>query len=182
MSILGDIENEIVSRLTGVLTLPNQEYPKVDVQAWPASPKDFKMIHPFGCVLVVYKDSKFKAGSTGGHFVDTDAEFEVSVIARTLREPNAPELPEPIGVGMYDLLESCKTALLGWQPVDASAAMQIHGERFSDYTEGGWTYTQLWRVPMVTVADRRCPTGPWRPDACCTDANLTTQVIYEEQP
>lgn len=145
-----------------------------------SNPRDFKMLHPYGCVLVVYKGGKFKAGSTGGYMVDGDADFEVAVMTRTLREPNAPELPEPVGVGMYDLLESCKTALLGWQPADASAAMQVTGERFTEYHEGGWTYTQSWRVPMVTVANRRCPQGPWVHDVCCDDAPLTSLITVVE--
>ncbi len=193
MSVIGTLETAIVSRITAALTLPGQAHPKVEVRAWPERARDYKMTHPHGCAMVIYKGSKFSQDqSTAGHLVAFEAEFELGLISRTLREPNTPETgaatpgqaqPGPgqaaRGTGIYDLLETCRGALLGWQPDQAAGSVRLRAEDFDDYTEGTWGYSLRFVVPMLTVAERHCPPGPWAfdaPNSCCVDAPPLTQL------
>lgn len=183
MSVIGTLEAAIVARLAAVLTLPAQVHPKVDVRAWPERPRDFKMTHPAGCAMVIYKRSVFDdSGSTNGMLVEFDAEFEVGLISRTLREASSDAIAAT-GVGIYDLLESCRTALMGWQPEQAAGAVRLRSEEFDDYKEGTWGYSLRFCVPMRTVAERDCVTGPWAtdgPNSCCTTAPPVTSLTFHQ--
>ena len=211
MSAIGQLEAAIVARIGAVLTLPGQTHPKVEVRAWPERAREYKMSHPHGCAMVIYKGSKFAQDqSTAGHLVAFEAEFELGLISRTLREPNAPSGSDaasftagppqgetaPSGgsavhavtsvgatssTGIYDLLETCRIALLGWQPDQAAGAVRLRSEDFDDYVEGTWGYSLRFLVPMMTVAERHCPPGPWAvdgPNSCCTLAPPLSQLTH----
>lgn len=186
MSAIGLLEAAIVARIGAVLTLPGQTHPKVEVRAWPERARDYKMTHPHGCAMVIYKGSKFSQDqSTSGHLVAFEAEFELGLISRTLREPTLPNaaLGGDAGTGIYDLLESCRIALLGWQPVQAAGAVRLRSEDFDDYVEGTWGYSLRFLVPMVTMAERHCIPGPWAadgPNSCCTDAPPLSQFTVSQ--
>jgi hypothetical protein len=184
MSSIGLLEAAIVARIGAALTLPGQTHPKVEVRAWPERAREYKMSHPHGCAMVIYKGSKFAQNqSTAGQLVGFEAEFELGLISRTLREPNAPEADAALGTGIYDLLESCRIALLGWQPDQAAGAVRLRSEDFDDYVEGTWGYSLRFLVPMMTVAERHCPPGPWAvdgPNSCCTDAPHLSQLTFSQ--
>lgn len=166
-----DLEKSIVQRITAALTLSGQQYPKVDVLAWPNKPREYKMTHPHGCVMVIYKGSKFTSDkSIGGHFVERAAHFELGILSRTLREANVPDATSA-GRGIYELLDSCRTVLLGWQPGLASNVIELRAEEFDDYVEGTWGYSLKFAVPMVTLSARGCPSMP-----LADPAQLVTRV------
>lgn len=153
------LEKSIVQRITEALTLPGQQHPKVDVQAWPSKPREYKMTHPYGCALVLYRGSKYSDDkSTGGQYVEYDDSFEIGLLSRTLREPNVPDTANA-GRGIYELIESCRDALMGWQPDQARSIVRIKAIEFDDYSEGTWGYSLRFSVPMLTVAPRDCPSG-----------------------
>lgn len=187
MSAIGQLEAAIVARIGAALTLPGQAHPKVDVRAWPERAREYKMTHPHGCAMVIYKGSKFAQDqSTAGLLVTYEAEFELGLISRTLREANLPSVADVGGTastGIYDLLESCRIALLGWQPALAAGAVRLRSEDFDDYVEGTWGYSLRFLVPMMTVAERPCPPGPWAfdgPNSCCIDAPPLTQMTFSQ--
>lgn len=153
--MIKDLELAMVQRLTEVLTLAGQPHPKVDVLAWPNKPREYKMLHPHGCVMVIYKGSKYSDDkSTGGQYVSSDAMFELGILSRTLREPN---VPDAVGRGAYELLDTCRTSLMGWQPDQASSIVRLVRDEFDDYAEGTWGYSLKIAIPMLTVAPRACP-------------------------
>ena len=178
-SVIGTLEAAIVARLATALTVQGQAFPKVDVRAWPERARDFKMTHPSGCAMVIYKGSKFaQDGSTAGQLVSFDAEFEIGLISRTLREPNLPSAAPDAGVGIYELLQTCRGALFGWQPTDAAGPARLRSEDFDDYAEGTWGYSLRLSIPMVTVAERMCPPGPWVEQCCTADTNHLTTLQF----
>ena len=191
MSVIGQLEAAIVARICAVLTLPGQAHPKVEVRAWPNHAREYKMSHPHGCAMVIYKGSKFSDDrATAGQLVDYEAQFEVGLISRTLREPTlpsgaaAPEADAALGTGIYSLLESCRTVLLGWQPDQASGVVRLRSESFDDYVEGTWGYSLLFSVPMMTVAERPCPPGPWAtdgPNSFGTTAPPMSQLTFNQR-
>ena len=180
------MEAAIVARLIAALTLPDQAHPKVEVRAWPEKARDYKMTHPNGCAMVIYKGSNFHDNlSTSGQLINFEADFELGLISRTLREPNMPEPGAALGVGIYDLLETCRRALFGWRPEQAAGPVRITAESFDDYSEGTWGYSLNFNVPMMTVAERPCPPGPWADagsiNACCDTAPPITQLTFDPQ-
>ena len=180
MSRIGELEAAVVARIAAALTVPGQAHPKVEVRAWPENARHYKMTHPLGCAMVIYKGAKFNQDQAmAGQRVDMEAEFELGLISRTLREPNAPAPEGAVGAGIYDLLETCRDALLGWQPEHAAGQVRLHGEQFDDYTEGTWGYSVRLTVPLVLIAQRQCPPGPWADaglNACCDTAPPLTDV------
>lgn len=152
-----ELEDTIVQRISEVLTLPGQQHPKIEVRSWPGKPREYKMTHPHGCALVIYQGSKYADDkSTGGQYVEYDDLFEIGLISRTLREPNVPDVANS-GRGIYELMESCRDALMGWQPEQARSVVRIKSIAFDDYAEGTWSYCMRVAVPMLTVSGRSCP-------------------------
>lgn len=181
MSVIGNLEAAIVERIGLALTLPNQQHPKVEVRGWPEKPRDYKLTHPHGCAMVIYKGSKYGYGkSNSGQVVNETTEFEIGLISRTLREPNAPAQDAMQGLGIYDLLEDCRNTLSGWQPDIASSPIQLVASAYGGHVEGTWSYSLRIAIPITAIAGRPCPPGPWVQE-CCDTTTLTTEVAYIEQ-
>lgn len=160
------LESAIVQRLAAALTRPHQQHPCVDVLAWPQRPREFRMTHPHGAALVIYRGSSFAHGATAQQRLAWEDAFELGLIARTLRGPQQPmqatqptqggDAPAP-GVGMYDLLHTCRHALLGWVPEGACAPVRMVSVDFDDYHEGTWAYSLRFAVPMLAAIPRAGP-------------------------
>jgi hypothetical protein len=163
MSAVAATEAEIVQRIAQALTLPEQSLPKVEVRAWPDRPRDYRMTHPKGAALVIYRGSKFNHHATAGQLVSYEDEFELGLVSRSLRDAASKQdsTDAAEGVGIYDLLETCRNTLLGWTPQQASGQVRIVSVDFDDYVEGTWGYSLRFAIPMTTVANRPRPPGPW---------------------
>ena len=84
-------ENAVIARIAAALTLVGQSHPKVEVRAWPDRPRDYRMTHPKGAALVIYRGSKYAHHATAGQLVSYEDEFELGLISRTVREANTPD-------------------------------------------------------------------------------------------
>jgi hypothetical protein len=161
MSQIANMEVALMMRLGDVLTLDGQNLPKVEVRAWPDRPRDYRMTHPRGAALIVYRGSKYEHSATAGQLVKHDDEWEIGIISRTLREPNAGGAEADQGADVYSLIETCRDALLGWTPPGAVGPARLIEAAFDDYAEGTWGYHLSFAVPMMSVANRPRPPGPW---------------------
>ena len=170
------LEAEILTRITAALTNAGQQYPKVDVQSWPDNPANFSASHPLGTVLLIYKGTKY-AQNTSSNDV---AEYEISVLARTLREPNT-VAEGVLGVGMYDLLNVIIGAIHGWHPDYAAGQLLVATEGFQSYTEGVWTYSIRATAPLFPRVGIEPVIGPWT-DVHCQNAPPLTHVEFEFRP
>jgi hypothetical protein len=156
--LIASLELEIVERLKIALTAPGQPHPRVEVAAWPDRPRDYKMTHPVGAVMVIYKGCKFDSSAAiAGQAVQMEAEVELGSMTRSLREPQAPDRPDAPGTGAYDILNITRQSLLGWQPTCASDVVILRSESFDSYVEGTWGYSQRFVVPLFVIADRPEP-------------------------
>lgn len=154
MNAISRLEADILQRITAALTNPEQAYPKIDVQAWPDRPADYKMLHPQGAALLVYKGKKYSDNVKN----DDKAEFELAIMARTLHEPNT---EAPIGTGVYELLSTCIDALHGWRSEYATRPLTIVSDGFNLYGEGVWTYSIRFTVPVFPRINLPRTIGPW---------------------
>jgi hypothetical protein len=50
---------------------------------------------------------------------------------------------------------------MGWQPDQASSIVRLVRDEFDDYAEGTWGYSLKIAIPMLTIAPRECPSGPF---------------------
>jgi hypothetical protein len=156
VSTVAATESEIVARLAQALTLPDQSLPKVEVRAWPDRPREYRMTHPKGAVLVIFRGGVYTHQATAGQLVRYEDEFELGLISRTLRDAASAQDSSDAasGVGVYDLLETCRNTLLGWTPQSANGPARIVRVDFDDYAEGVWTYSLRFSIPMVVIAPR----------------------------
>ena len=178
MSTVGELENAIVARLSVALTLPGQAHPKVDVRAWPERPRDYRMAHPHGAALVIYRGSKFTHRATAGQLVPYEDEFELGLVSRTLRD--APGTVEAAWAWASDLLQTCRETLMGWVPQFASGQVRVISIEFDDYVEGTWGYSLRFAIPMTTVANRPRPPAPG-PSPTKTTPLLTERAVQLPQ-
>jgi hypothetical protein len=170
MDFVRPCEKEMLARLSAALTLPGQSLPQVEVREWPNKPSTYSLGHPVGAVLVLYKGAGYspRAGMGGLGVMDVEAEFEVALLLRTLREPNAPGRDEELGLGMYELLAKCRSALAGWRPAVATGVLQIKSDGFEGYEQGRWVYSLHCVLPLLVVPDE-LPAGV---ECCEADGTL----------
>ena len=164
MTPIAVIEQAIVSRLAEALTAPGARHPVVEVRAWPDAPLDFRAIHPVGTVLVLYRGAQFTHHATAGQRITWQEQFEVALLARTLRAHTSGSASEHIDTGVYGLVDSVRRTLTGWTPSQACGQVQLQAIEFAEYAEGVWQYALRCAIPMTTVADRPRPAGPWAVD------------------
>lgn len=117
-TLMGLVESAVIERLGRALTLPHQTHPKVEVVAWPTRPDQYKMTHPHGAVLVMYRSSRFaQNGDLSGQVTERLAQFELAIASKTLREPNVKDSPDTAkGLSAYAIMETNLWALAGWTP------------------------------------------------------------------
>ena len=177
MNAISHLEADILQRITVALTNPEQVHPKIDVQAWPDRPADFKMLHPQGAALLVYKGKKYSDNVKN----DDKAEFELAVMARTLHEPST---EVTLGTGMYELLSTCIDALHGWRSEHATRPLTIGSDTFNTYGEGVWSYSIRFIVPVFPRINLPPTIGPWAEaaDGAGVNAPHLNQTTYLFEP
>lgn len=153
------VESAIVQRLTTVLTKPDQAHPMVEVRSWPARPQEWRMTHPLGAVLVIYKGATWPKGKQRG-LVSWPAEFELGVFARNLATHQPAADSPDAGTGAYDLLAVCRAAVGGWQPADAADPITLVREQYEGHRDGVWGYALRIAVPLMSVMGECCAGGP----------------------
>lgn len=124
--MIAEIEAEIVDALKASL-------PLVQVEAFPDQPRDYNLMHSRGAVLVAYKGREREV-LTGCGMANNDYQFVVSFLFRNLRARDAHQ-------GIYDALELAEGAL--------TDIATLKNERFVNFENGVWEYSQLYRVEQI---------------------------------
>lgn len=161
MSLIAEIEAVVVARLRAALTIDGQLHPVVDVEPWPDNPERYKMVHPRGAVLIMYRGAKFDENATARQIVEFDARFEIGLLSKTLRAPAVAVAAGEPDTGVYTLLDKSRGAFLGWQPEGAANITRLVAESYEAYREGVWSYSLSVAIPMLTVVDRQPVPGPF---------------------
>jgi Gp37 protein len=161
-ALITRIEDEVLARLRPALTREGQPHPAIELLPWPGRPEDFKMTHPVGALLVMYRSGKFPQG-TG--LVEWTAEFELAFLVRNLRTHQARAGSPDVGTGAYDLLEAARVALSGFELAFAAGPAYITSESYTGHREGVWGYSARLSVPMVSVLPVPEVAGPFAPVA-----------------
>jgi Gp37 protein len=157
-AVITRVEDDILARLRQALTRADAPHPVIDVQPWPGRPEDYRMPHPVGALLVMYRAGKFPPG-TG--LVEWTAEFELGLMVRNLRTHQArPGAPDD-GTGAYDLLEAARVALAGVELPSAAGPAFVTAETFTGRRESVWGYSMRLSVPMVSVLPVPEVAGPF---------------------
>jgi Gp37 protein len=116
-----------------------------------------------GACMVIYRGlTDDDHSAMAGQRVEQEASYEIGILARTLREHQPPQgAGTGTGTGAYDLLDTCRKALMGWRVPVASGVTRVQKDAFDDYIEGVWGYTIRLTVPLLTVIDIAEPDEPW---------------------
>lgn len=163
-SLTERIEVAIVDRLKAAFTELGKPHPTIDVIAWPGRPDTYKLSHPIGACMVIYNGTKYDdSHAMAGQAVYGDAEFEIGILARTLREHQPPQgsASDALGTGAYDFLAVCRQALAGWRVPEAAGHVRVQKDSFTAYKEGEWGYSLFITMPTMTVIDIAEPDEPW---------------------
>jgi hypothetical protein len=151
-------EDALLERLRPALTREGQPHPVVELRSWPGKPEAYRLTHPVGAVLLMYRGGKFPEG-TG--LVAWAAEFELGLLARNLRTHQPDESSPDVGTGAYDLLEACRQALAGYEPPGGAGPVSVRSETYTGANDGVWGYSMRLTVPMVSVIVPPAVAGPF---------------------
>lgn len=172
------VEAQLVQRITPALTRPGQALPVIEVRAWPNQPDKYKLSHPLGAALVIYKGARFdQSGAMAGQHLKWEASFEVGVVVRTLRDNKqgtADDMGDGLTAGAYDVLAAIRGAVGAWSPPASAGATRLVSEAFDGYSEGTWGYSLQIVVPMFTVQATPEVPGPF---GLNEPANLTMATL-----
>ncbi|MEB4590025.1 Gp37 family protein [Candidatus Thiothrix sp. Deng01] len=123
---IAGIEEAIVEALKMELTIAH-------VEAFPDQPRDYNLMHNKGAVLVAYKGREKELVSDCG-LGCSNYEFVVSFLFRNLRVREG-------HAGIYEALELAEDALNG--------IAELQNERFVNFDNGVWEYSQLYMVNKI---------------------------------
>lgn len=128
MSIL-QFEEAIIARLT-------TDIAGVQIEPFPDDPRNYKMIHPVGAILVNYEGARFEKGKAIG-FVNQVSEirFRMNLIMKHLRTHQ----------GIYAYLDLVKESLTGFQ-IAGLSKMEPVEEKYLDQRTGLWYYYQVFKA------------------------------------
>ena len=177
MSLIADIEAAVVARLRTALTLTGQAHPVVDVEPWPDDPVAYRMRHPCGAVLIMYHGARYAESTTARQVVQYEALFELGLLSKTLRAPVVGGVSGDPDTGVYTLLDSCRSALLGWRPDGAANITRLVKEDYEGYREGVWSYSLSVALPMIAVVDREPAPGFFD----FSGEPIVNDITYQEQ-
>jgi len=167
-ALITALEDAILARLAPALTREGDVRPIVELAPWPGRPNEYRMVHPIGAVLVMYKRSKYPGEPNG--MVEWSAEYEVGLFARNLRTHQAVGDSHPdFGTGAYDLLQACRDALAGVELPHSAGQLALTSEAYAGYKEGVWAYTLGFSIPMISVIEPPEVAGPFT-DALAANA------------
>lgn len=130
------IEDAIIARL-------KQSFPALDVRPFPEQPKQYRLLHPQGALLVQYDSSKFSDHETLAVVTQQkDYKFTITSMLRNLRQHN----------GVYEVLSGITLALLGFELPGYTKFRQT-SEAFLFEDAGIWAYTQSFETRGLIVEE-----------------------------
>lgn len=131
--MLEAIEQDLVARLQAAL-------PELHVEAFPDDPKRYRLQHPKGAVLVVYRAGSFSRPEATSAVVQTgQLEWEIHIILRQLH-----------GQGVYAALDGARDALIGWRPTHCTPCFAVR-DGFVSQGNGVWQYALRIATTRVVV-------------------------------
>lgn len=131
------VEQAIIDRLAGRIE-------GVHIGAFPDSPRDYRLTHPVGALLVHYSGSKY-GSPTGYASQERTLSFDIVVVTRALRDGKKSS-------GAYGLIEAVRKAIAGYR-MPGCQPCYLNSDGYSYEAGGVWYYTVAASVPTVAVFD-----------------------------
>jgi len=158
---IATVESQIVAQLKSYLAtaLGTQ---MVEVAHFPDKPEAYEMRHRIGVALVIYSGSDFgEVLDIGNVAQERRMEFAVGVRIRDLGWAYGGP-PGGTSPGAYQVLETIRAALTGFQPSTGCSKMRPLRERFVDRDRQGgvWVYESTWETRTIAVENYQAPAFP----------------------
>ena len=134
--MIRELESALISALT-------EAFPDLSVEPFPDNSSEYEFIHPLGALLVQYDGGSISESEALSLTAQPrDLHFTVLSLTRNLRDHG----------GCYEVLDRVRNCLLG---LKLPGVKQIYGlqERFSNETDGVWSYAQGFSLRTVQVQD-----------------------------
>ena len=150
----GELEAALIARIQGAV-------PKgVVAKAYPDNPRTYKIFAPAE-VLVVFRGGDFEPPRRTDLVIqERILQFELSVVVRSLAGH----------AGAYELLETVRKAVQGWQPALDCLPAYILRDQFLGMESGQW-----WWAVFIAARTRMLPVLEADPGAPFTQATFTPQ-------
>jgi len=137
--MIAEMEKGIVAKLAAKL-------PDIKVEEFPDDPKNYRLTHPHGAVLVAYGGGRRKNPDVlAGTSQERRIEYQLTIKTRSLRSHT----------GAYAILEGIETALSG-EPIEGARFYCIL-DRFEDVSSGVWTYLAVYAADIPWVSQAQFP-------------------------
>lgn len=141
-----DILQAVVERLKG-------RFPDLRVELFPDNPREYRLNHPRGALLVQFTASKFgESRATDAIIQRREVALAVTTMIRSLNGEGG-------AVGMMDRVRG---ALLGFAPPDCSK-LRMRSEQFVQEQDGLWQYVSLFVTETWAVETEEADEEPGAP-------------------
>jgi hypothetical protein len=135
--MIPEVETAIVQRLQAL-------FPRLHVEAFPDDPRNYRVTHPVGTVLVIWRDAIFKPNQGLGAIVQgVELVYEVVFLVRNLRTHS----------GAYALIEAGRKALVGWKAPGCDRATATRA-KFQHFDPSGlWQFGLFASFPTIAMEE-----------------------------
>ena len=138
-----NIIDAIAQRLKGALSQFAVEY-------FPNKPKEYRLNHPVGALLVSYAGSRYR-DPLDITYVAQERQLTVTITV-VMRQLNGRG-------GAVEAVDAARLALLGWRPPDCKKLVVV-AETYLGETAGLWQYALDMRAASVVIEDTESEGGP----------------------
>ncbi|MFP5420975.1 MAG: Gp37 family protein [Gammaproteobacteria bacterium] len=121
-----------------------QEYfgKQLSVELFPESPKNYRLNHPVGAVLVAFGSSKFGGSdAVDSVFLERNLVLPLTLVFKQLNGAK----------GVIGYLDQVRDCLSGWRPPHCDLSMVPVDEVFIGQVNGVWQYTQRFATRATQI-------------------------------
>jgi len=130
------VESALIARIKATV-------PALEVIPYPDDPRYYKLSHPVGAILVIFREEVFgPSKSTDAVIQDRELVFELVIQVRNLRDH----------FGLYRVIDALWCALLGWQAYGCKRATGKRGA-FQHLGDGVWQWGLFVSIGTVAVEE-----------------------------
>lgn len=127
------------------LALVKPVFPELEVDHYPGNPEDYKLTHPVGAVLLIFRDRTFsEPDATDGTVQRNQPMVQLTYMNRNLTQTGK----DP---GVYKLLDRGRDGLAGKSI--GHGYIWIRREKLLPRRSGIWIYAQDWQLEDVFIPE-----------------------------
>jgi hypothetical protein len=135
--------SQTLQLLDGVVTRLKERFGKeLSAELFPESPKNYRLNHPVGALLVAFGSSKFSGSdAVDSVFLERNLVLPLTLVFKQLNGAK----------GVIGYLDQVRDCLSGWRPPHCDLSMVPVDEVFIGQVNGVWQYTQRFATRATQI-------------------------------